>query len=319
LQKARFALPTIVISAIQAFYGFYLSQWFFPPTTEEERVLIRLLLHTALMEIATSPSRQYAQSLQTSTRIFAVLGSERLSSTYSRFLCAAVSDPTLQVVSAVGVSVIEVVMRTTVFQRDRLIKTLSAKVRGTSKDNMHMQIESAKAFRSEMIVSQSLHEFCDVLVVSVFFILIMLPDGPLEYSEIAATDYRGRLRNIGFKCEDFVGRSAAIQVVFEIATDISLIIIEAVLGVHAVALFDYSSNKAYVALLSGAFCMSGLFYHSVFFILIFIFPIRRLNQKSSPMTIDGNNTEFADLGKSWIKYITQYVEIAFVHEWAGDL
>eukprot|EP00217_Crustomastix_stigmatica_P001320 CAMPEP_0183816590 /NCGR_PEP_ID=MMETSP0803_2-20130417/58936_1 /TAXON_ID=195967 /ORGANISM="Crustomastix stigmata, Strain CCMP3273" /LENGTH=229 /DNA_ID=CAMNT_0026061467 /DNA_START=1009 /DNA_END=1698 /DNA_ORIENTATION=- len=228
---------------------------------------------------------------------------------YSRLLVNAVTDDVLLIVSAICLSVIEIAMRLTVFQRDIMLTKLANKIRGVGKGGSIVEQEAQAMYRKQIIVLQSVCELCDVVVMSSFFALLLQVDGPLQYAKFPKIQ-RKTLRSLGFHIEDFILQNLAVQLVVEIVTDVVLTIIEQHLGINALSTMNPKNNLHHVITFTTLFTVYGFFSTGIFVALLFVFPVVTKYQGS----VAGY-----DLDGTWIYYMPNAVEVTYATEYLRTL
>eukprot|EP00217_Crustomastix_stigmatica_P002432 CAMPEP_0183821194 /NCGR_PEP_ID=MMETSP0803_2-20130417/65015_1 /TAXON_ID=195967 /ORGANISM="Crustomastix stigmata, Strain CCMP3273" /LENGTH=381 /DNA_ID=CAMNT_0026066091 /DNA_START=543 /DNA_END=1691 /DNA_ORIENTATION=+ len=300
------------ITTTQILYGRYMPNAY-RKANDGEKMVFRLVLHTVAMEIASLPGRKGAQFCLRGGHAtflqFCFMG-ERFGSLYSRLLVNSVTDTTLIAVSAVVLSIIEISMRLTVFQRDAFIAKIAQKITGQPGDVL--KGENAKMFRKQLIILQSTCELCDVIVMGCFFALVLQPDGPLSYSQMPSIN-RKALVSVGFKIEQYIMKNVAIQMAVEIMTDGLLVVLESQLGIDAITLLDVYTNQTFVFKYATTFILFGFFYTYSFTVLLFMFPILNVYD------LQYSSFSFFDLEGTWIYYMPDKVEVTYANEFMKSL
>eukprot|EP00217_Crustomastix_stigmatica_P015297 CAMPEP_0183796168 /NCGR_PEP_ID=MMETSP0803_2-20130417/8813_1 /TAXON_ID=195967 /ORGANISM="Crustomastix stigmata, Strain CCMP3273" /LENGTH=535 /DNA_ID=CAMNT_0026040785 /DNA_START=106 /DNA_END=1713 /DNA_ORIENTATION=- len=295
-------------TGVVAIYGYNMPEAY-RRGSDYDKLVYRVLVHTVAMELASAPARANARRcLESGSQFFLVDAflPERFSSMYSRLLVNSVTDDTTLAITCVLLSVVEVGMRLSVFQRDQIIRKVTAKLLGRKQDAIRNELVAM--YRKSTIILQSVSELADVLLLPAFFCLILQSDGPLQYqsNQLVA---RESLRAFGFKVENFIIKNLLIQYVTEIATDVLLALIEYQLGVD---IFTVFAQRQQVIKLYGVLILISFFLSHFFFTLIFLYPV--FKTKSI-----GDQHQTKDLEGTWIFYLTNEVETIYAQEYMKNL
>jgi len=271
------------------------------------------------MEAMAMPFRSVGKGLtNVSLRIGYLFFPVKTTTLYSRLLVNSVADETLLIVSSVALGFVEILMRTTVHQRDKLQQIVSAKLTGrkfTSFDRAFLM-----EYKCSLVVLEMVFELADIFTMAGFFSLISQPGGPLRKG-LTIDSGNEIMRSAGFKIESYVINNALIQVAIETAVGLACLILEVSLGFPVLQIV----RKGYFIpffLASSAF---GFLYTIFFLTTLFYFPIVNMKEIIDDNRSDSLITDtyfglqnFWDMYNTWIFFIPANVERAFSVQWTKE-
>lgn len=319
-ETLKFSLPFVIFFVGMALYGTLTPDWYTDvTTTDDDRVLMRVVGHPAAMEIMAIGFRSIGKNLSSvSLRIGYLFFPTKLLTLYSRLLVNSVSDKELLIVSSVCLGAVEIVMRTTVHQRDKMSQIVTSKLTGrkfTSFDRSFLM-----EYKCSLVVLEMVYELSDILSMAGFFIQILNPEGPLRFRWQQPDPF---MRELGFNAEDYIVENCIIQVLIEMAVSLCCLTLEVSLGFPVLQVV----RKGYF---SSFFCTSTLFsfmFTTIFFMSLFIFPIKDLltfvMSQGDGLDLTWQSQYhwtpvYNDLYDTWLYFIPAKVEVAYAKKWSDD-
>eukprot|EP00239_Pterosperma_sp_CCMP1384_P005833 CAMPEP_0197851654 /NCGR_PEP_ID=MMETSP1438-20131217/18533_1 /TAXON_ID=1461541 /ORGANISM="Pterosperma sp., Strain CCMP1384" /LENGTH=552 /DNA_ID=CAMNT_0043465339 /DNA_START=75 /DNA_END=1730 /DNA_ORIENTATION=+ len=278
---AKFVAPFSVYLVAFCCYGVFMPRLYIDEdTTDDDRVIYRVVAHPAMMEAMAMPFRSVGKGLtNVSLRIAYLFFPVKTTTLYSRLLVNSVADETLLIVSSVALGFVEIFMRTTVHQRDKLQQIVSAKLTGrkfTSFDRAFLM-----EYKCSLVVLEMVFELADIFTMAGFFSLISQPDGALRKG-LTLDSGNKIMRGAGFKIESYVINNALIQVAIETAVGLACLILEVSLGFPVLQIV----RKGYFVPFFAASTTFGFLYTILFLTSLFFFPIVNLKE-----VVDKNRSE----------------------------
>jgi len=226
-------------------------------------------------------------------------------------LVNSVTDETLLIVSSVSLGAVEILMRTTVHQRDKLGQIAVAKLTGrkfTSFDRSFLM-----EYKCSLVVLEMIFEMSDIFSMCGFFSFVCQPGGPLRENYTTGSGSKS-IREAGFILEDFIIKNGAIQAAIEAAVGMACLTLEIILGFPVLQIV----RKGYFLPFFLSSSLFGFFFAWWFFTSLFLYPnvdffkeFKRNDQTPGPRF----NQQYWDYYGTWLYYIPVVVEKAFMIEW----
>jgi len=297
-----------IMMLIQGLYNYYMPSAYQAPTKDVTKMLYRILLHPAVMEVLHFAYRLVVNDLDLSTSfmsstIYMIPG--RFSSMFSRLLMNSVSDEVLQAVTAILCGLTEIVLRLSVGVRANMINSIQSKITGKpSVQNVEL--------RNAMIFYDTSFETMDTLALGSFFVFILLPTGPLAHQRILLIDRDG-LRNKGFKVEKYIMVNVAVQIVIEFGVLLIVAIIEVLLSQSKQSFLNIVGTKEFKNPgFQIMFFIVNFLLTYWFVAVLFMFP-----QKGNDVFV-ALQLNMYDLYNTWIYIMPTTTEILYVKEFVKE-
>lgn len=323
VEMVKFTLPFGVYMGVFCTYGILGPRLYIDEnTTDDDRVILRVVAHPALMEAAAVPFRSIGKNLTSvSLRIAYLFFPCKTTTLYSRFLVNAVSDQTLLIISSVALGGVEILMRTTVHQRDKLSQVVVAKLTGrkfTSFDRAFLM-----EYKCSLVVVEMVFELADIFAMAGLFSFMCQPGGPLREG-LTIDSGNPFMRQAGFHIEDYIIDNAIIQVLIEVAVSMCCLILEISLGFPVLQVvrkgyfLPFFVSSTCFGFLYSIWFMNGIFQWPL---LDFYAAAEYKGEKyilSEPYSETHLAQLYYDLYWTWIYYVPVNVERQYQLQWTEE-
>jgi len=288
------------VNVVHILLNYYFPTVYLPPCSDGTKFAYRIAVFNVVLEFIFLWTRYVILKIgaidRTSSLMFYC---ECFNANYSRLLVNSISNAALLAGLSVLVSFFDFLSKTTSSKRDKLVNSVISKALGknieTSKESLLLQ--------QHVSISKTIFENASIISVSAFYIVLLMPKGPLYPQKNPVFD-SARLATLGFNITTVVVESAAIQIGIEIATLIILFMADSILNL---SLFTISIKSILL------YCIPiTIFYTAfVFYFISTLFEFPRLWQKQSVYF----TYSVYDLASTWIFYVSKIVQTSYLIEW----
>jgi len=288
------------VNVVHILLNYYFPTVYLPPCSDGTKFAYRIAVFNVVLEFIFLWTRYVILKIgnidRTSTLMFYC---ECFNANYSRLLVNSISNAALLAGLSVLVSFFDFLSKTTSSKRDKLVNSVISKALGrkieTSQENLLLQ--------QHVSISKTIFENASIISVSAFYIVLLMPKGPLYPQKNPVFD-SANLAKLGFNITEVVVESAAIQIGIEIATLVILFVADVFLelklftiSIKSIVLYGIPITMFYTAF--------------VFYFISTLFEFPRMWQSQSVYF----TYSVYDLASTWIFYVSKIVQTSYLIEW----